>query len=69
EFAQRYSAFVMPTVVLVDHRGRELAPRLVGVTTPDFYGGDLDDAIDTALGRLRQFAMHQRGERATTPTN
>ncbi|UCE89290.1 MAG: thioredoxin fold domain-containing protein [Pseudomonadota bacterium] len=68
EFAQRYRAFVMPTVVLVDHRGRELAPRLVGISTPDFYGGDLDDAIDTALGRLRQFAMH-RGARAATPAN
>lgn len=68
ELAQRYRAYVMPTVVLVDHQGRQLTPRLVGVTTPDFYGGDLDNAIDAALGRLQQIALG-REQGATQPAN
>jgi len=44
-------------VVFLDAEGRELAPRLVGITTVDFYGGYLDEAIDTALLRLRKLAL------------
>ncbi len=56
-FSRRYHAVVTPTLVFVDPQGRELAKRLVGITTPDFYGGDLDKAIDTALQR-----MHSRSQ-------
>jgi hypothetical protein len=27
---------------------------MVGLMTPDFYGGYIDEAIDTALARLRR---------------
>lgn len=53
EIATRYRASVTPTVVFVDYRGHELAERILGLTTIDFYGGELDDAIDLALQRLR----------------
>ncbi len=53
DIANRYSAFLTPTVVFVDSRGNELAERLVGLTTVDFYGGDLDDRIDLALSHIR----------------
>ncbi|MDZ7803514.1 thioredoxin family protein [Thiohalophilus sp.] len=53
EIALRYRASVTPTVVFVDYRGHELAERILGLTTVDFYGGELDDAIDLALQRLR----------------
>lgn len=58
--AQRYGASLTPTVVFVDADGREIAPRLVGITTPDFYGGELDDAIDSSLDRL-----HGRAQRSS----
>ncbi len=53
EIALRYRASVTPTVVFIDYRGHELAERILGLTTPAFYGGELDDAIDLALQRLR----------------
>ncbi len=56
DVAQRYDATLSPTVVFLDGHGRELAPKLVGVTTVDFYGGYLDEGIDTALLRLRRLA-------------
>ena len=59
ELAHRYRASLSPTVVFVDAEGRELARRLVGITTVDYYGGFLDEAIDTSLQRLRQVVLNQ----------
>lgn len=54
EFAARYNISVTPTVVFLDHQGNQLAPRRVGLMTPDFYGGYLDESIATALDILRR---------------
>lgn len=54
EFAERYKVTLTPTVVFLDGDGVELAPKRVGLTTPAFYGGYLDDAIDQALDILRR---------------
>lgn len=53
EFASRYQISMTPTVKLLDARGREVALPLVGIANPDFYGGPLDEAIHTALARVR----------------
>jgi thioredoxin-related protein len=53
DLARRYSVSMVPTVVIVDPSGEPLVPRLVGITTRDFYGGELDDAIDASLAKLR----------------
>lgn len=52
-FADRYGIYLTPTLAFFDARGNELAPRMVGVTTVEFYGGYLDDAIDQSRQRLR----------------
>lgn len=57
ELAHRYGAALSPTVVFLDPQGRELAERLIGVTTRDYYGGFLDAGIDQSLQRLRQIAL------------
>jgi len=54
EFADRYQVFVTPTVVFIDGDGSQLAKKRVGLTTPDFYGGYLDQSINTALDILRR---------------
>lgn len=54
ELASRYRVFVTPTLLFVDSQGSELAERMVGVTTLEFYGGYLDQAIDASSQRLRQ---------------
>ena len=58
-FATRYRAYVTPTLIFVDHQGRELSPRLLGVGTIDFFGGDIDDAIDQSLQKVRAVALHK----------
>jgi hypothetical protein len=39
---------VAPTVLFLGHGVRELAPRLVGVSSVDFYGAYLQDRVDAA---------------------
>jgi hypothetical protein len=51
---RRWHSYVTPTLVFLDPQGRELTEKIVGLTTPELYGGYLDRAIDTALRRLRQ---------------
>ncbi len=53
-FTARYNVHVTPTVVFLDGSGAQLAPKRVGLSTPDFYGGYLDQSIDTALDVLRR---------------
>lgn len=57
--ARRYDVSLVPTVVFVDAEGRELAKRLIGITTVDFYGGFLDEAIEASLIKLRQQLINQ----------
>jgi len=53
EFANRHDVRLTPTLKFFDGRGRQLAPKMVGLTTVDFYGGYLDEAIDASLAKLR----------------
>ncbi len=53
-FSARYNVVVTPTVAFLDSHGAQLAPKRVGLTTPDFYGGYLDQSIDAALDLLRR---------------
>jgi len=52
QLAQRYRIDLTRTLIFVDAKGTELTERMVGVTTLDFYGGYLDEALDKARGRL-----------------
>lgn len=53
-FSARYNVVVTPTVAFLDSHGAQLAPKRVGLSTPDFYGGYLDQSIDAALDILRR---------------
>lgn len=54
QFAARYNVTVTPTVVFLDQHGQQLTAKRVGLMTPDFYGGYLDESIATALDLLRR---------------
>jgi len=52
EFAKRHGVVLVPTVMLFDHQGNPLTKPLVGITTVDHYGYELDLAIEAALARI-----------------
>jgi len=58
--AHRYNAGFSPTVVFLDYQGQPLAKSLVGITTRDYYGGFLDDAIDHSLQQIHKLALNQQ---------
>jgi len=68
EFAGRYKVQVTPTLVFLDFQGKQMAPKMVGLTTPDFFGGYLDDAITTAYNHVHNgntFACQEAHTRLT----
>ena len=50
--ARRYGVKLAPTVLFFGPGGRELADRLVGAGQPEFYGGEVDDAMKQGARRL-----------------
>lgn len=53
EFARRERVSFTPVIRLYDAGGRELVPQILGYTTPDFYLGYLEQAIEQAIVRAR----------------
>jgi thioredoxin-related protein len=50
--AARYRVQLTPTVLFLGPGGQELAERLVGISSKDFYGVYLEQGIDAALAKL-----------------
>jgi thioredoxin-related protein len=48
-----YKVYVTPTILFLDSDGTELADRMLGINTPELFGGYLEDCIDTALMKVR----------------
>lgn len=53
DFASQHGVFLVPTVILFDADGTPLSKPMVGITTVDQYGFDLDQAIAQAMAKLR----------------
>lgn len=52
-FVGRYGLHFTPTVMLLDSQGNLLGKPVIGLSSPDFYGGYLDAAIDAAVAKVR----------------
>lgn len=52
EFADYYDVSVTPTLVFLDSKGRQLSPPLIGLWSLDYFGGFIDERIETARGKL-----------------
>jgi thiol-disulfide isomerase/thioredoxin len=52
-FARREGGAFTPVVRLYAPDGRELAPALTGYSSPDFYLGMLEQAIEVSIAQLR----------------
>jgi len=52
EFASQYGVVITPTLVFLDSKGVEMAEKLVGFWSPDYFGGFIDNSIDEAREKL-----------------
>lgn len=46
--SKKYKAFLTPTLLFLNHKGEEVAERMLGYNSPDYFGLYLDQAIDAA---------------------
>jgi len=53
DFAASQKVGMVPTIKLVDARGRELAKPIVGMSIPDYYFGYIQAAMEEALEKTR----------------
>lgn len=54
DLSTRYKAYITPTIVFLNYQGKEMAPRILGVSNTEMYGFELDAGIDISLERIRQ---------------
>lgn len=48
-FSSRYRVYVTPTLLILDENGKEIAERIIGVQSLDFYAHYVDRALDRGL--------------------
>ena len=53
-FTQHYKVNFTPYIKFFDSNGNELVKPIIGITSGDFYGQFLDDAIKQAASKLRK---------------
>lgn len=53
DFANRYKAYLAPTMVFLNARGEEVAEKIEGINTPALFGGYIDEEIEKALNNVR----------------
>jgi len=52
-FAAAHKVFLVPTVMVLDTRGNDASEAIVGMLTPDYYFGYLENAIDEGGRKVR----------------
>lgn len=58
-FTYRYQVSMFPTMVMIDYQGNTLAHRILGVNTPEMFGGRIDKLIELANQELNQSLKKQ----------
>lgn len=53
EFSERFAIKVTPTLVFVNHKGTQVAKKMLGYNRSDFFSVYLDEAIDNARTQVQ----------------
>lgn len=56
EFSEDYNVSMVPTLVLVNSKGKKLSPAIIGIRNSHYYSSELDDAIDASTKKIREIA-------------
>ena len=61
--ADSYKVWVTPTLLFLDHTGREIHKRMLGINTIEMYSYYLDESLATAFKAVRE------GDQSYVPTS
>jgi thioredoxin-related protein len=53
DVSEGYNAKLWPTLLFLNAQGQEVAERLVGVSSADFYGAYLEERLSTARAKIK----------------
>lgn len=53
--AKKYNIFLTPTLLFLDSQGNEVAPRILGVNSLDYFGSYVDEALLIGLSKIRKY--------------
>ncbi len=53
-FSEQYNVSMVPTLILVDSKGKRIAPAIIGIRNSHYYSSELDDAIDASTRKIRE---------------
>ena len=56
DFGDIYNVSMVPTVILVDSKGKKISPSIIGISNAHYYSDELDRAIDSSTLKIRAFA-------------
>lgn len=56
DFGDIYNVSMVPTVILVDSKGKKISPPIIGISNAHYYSDELDRAIDASTLKIRTFA-------------
>lgn len=56
DFSDLYNVSMVPTLVLVDSKGRKISPSIIGIANAHYYSHELDKAINSSTKKIRTFA-------------
>lgn len=56
QLSNKYKAFLTPTMLFLNDKGEEVAKRMLGYNSPDYFGLYLDQAIDAAGEKIKETA-------------
>lgn len=53
KFTRRLNVRLTPTILFFDGNGIEVSERILGINSIELYGGYLDDALESGLGKIK----------------
>ena len=56
EFSEEYNVSMVPTLVLVNAKGKRISPAIIGIRNTHYYSAELDEAIDASILKIRSLA-------------
>ena len=56
DFGDIYNVSMVPTIILVDSKGKKISPSIIGIANAHYYSDELDKAIDASTLKIRAFA-------------
>ena len=54
DLADKFATQLTPTLVFLDHHGKEKAKNIIGINSLDYFGATVDEQIDKLLAVIRK---------------